>query len=162
MQSTTRPMRRSVPAALGVIGLLLVACTPAGGASPSATAQASTPASGQMQVMGEGTFHDVDGSATGTAKLVVTPDGTYEVVFESFHIDAIEHTNVVLVENADVTSTGDIDKSMLLDLGPLTGMEGMQDYEIPADMAGDVMEGYHAVVIWDTEMEHAIAAAPLE
>jgi hypothetical protein len=162
MQSTTRPMRWSVPSALGIIGMLLIACTPSGGASPSATAQASTATSGQMQVMGEGTFHDVDGSASGMAQLVVTADGTYEVVFESFHIDAIEHTNVVLVENTDVTATGDIDKSMLLDLGPLTGMEGMQEYTIPADMAGDVMEGYHTVVIWDTEMQHAIAAAPLK
>jgi hypothetical protein len=28
-------------------------------------------------------------------------------------------------------------------------------------MASTVMDGYHAVVIWDTEMAHAIAAAPL-
>ena len=38
----------------------------------------------------------------------------------------------------------------------------MQDFPIPADMASTVMEGYHAVVIWDTEMAHAIAAAPLK
>jgi hypothetical protein len=149
--------------AAGVSGMLVVACrSTGGGSSPSATLQESAAVSAGMQVMGQGTFHDVDGNASGTAQLVVAPDGTYEVVFESYHIDAIEHTNVVLVANEDVTATGDIDKSMLLDLGPLTGMEGMQEYTIPADMAGDVMDGYHAVVIWDTEMEHAIAAAPLQ
>jgi hypothetical protein len=28
-------------------------------------------------------------------------------------------------------------------------------------MAASVMDGYHTVVIWDTAMGHAIAAAPL-
>jgi hypothetical protein len=115
-----------------------------------------------MQVMGKGTFHDVDGTASGTAELVVTPSGEYEVIFESFEIESAEHTNVVLVSNTDVTATGDVDKSKLLDLGPLTGTSGMQEYVIPADMASGVMEGYHTVVIWDTEMAHAIAAAPLQ
>lgn len=50
---------------------------------------------------------------------------------------------------------------MLLDLGPLKATEGMQDFTIQPDMATTVMDGYHAAVIWDTEMAHAIAAAPL-
>ena len=61
-----------------------------------------------------------------------------------------------------MTATGDIDKSKLLDLGPLKATEGMQDFPIPADMAATVMDGYHAVVIRDTEMAHAIAAASLK
>ena len=112
--------------------------------------------------MGKGMFHDVDGTATGEAQLVVKPDGGYVVVLESFKTASIAHTNVVLVSNSDVTATGDIDKSKLLDLGPLKATEGMQDFPIPADMAATVMDGYHAVVIWDTEMAHAIAAAPLK
>ena len=112
--------------------------------------------------MGTGNFHDVDGSATGEAQLVVTPDGGYEVVFENFKTGSIAHTNVVLVSNADVASTADVDKSKLLDLGPLKATEGMQDFPIPAAMAGSVMDGYHAVVLWDTEMAHAVAAAALK
>ena len=107
-------------------------------------------------------FHDVDGTATGEAQLVVKPDGGYAVVLESFTIPSIVHTNIVLVSNSDVAASGDIDKSKLLDLGPLKATEGMQDFPIPADMAATVMEGYHAVVIWDTEMAHAVAAAPLK
>jgi len=112
--------------------------------------------------MGKGNFHDVDGTASGEAQLVAKPDGVYEVVLESFKIESIAHTNVVLVSNADVTATGDVDKSKLLDLGPLKAAEGMQDFVIPADMAATVMEGYHTVVIWDTEMAHAVAAAALK
>lgn len=152
-----------------VAALLVAACTQGGGATttPSAAAPSaatsSAPAASAATtgVMGTGMFHDVDGTASGEAQLVVKPDGTYVVVLEAFSIDAIAHTNVVLVSNTDVTATGDVDKSMLLDLGPLKAPEGMQDFPIPADMAGAVMEGYHTVVIWDTEMAHAIAAAPL-
>ncbi len=142
-----------------VASIFVAGCSQAGSAtqSPSAAATSAT-----TQVMGTGTFHDVDGTATGEAQLVVKPDGGYAVVLESFAIPSIAHTNIVLVSNSDVTATGDIDKSKLLDLGPLKATEGMQDFPIPADMAATVMDGYHAVVIWDTEMAHAIAAAPLK
>ena len=143
---------------LGIVAILVAGCGGAGATkAPSVAASATT-----TQVMGTGMFHDVDGTATGEAQLVVKPDGGYEVVLESFKTASIAHTNVVLVSNSDVTATGDIDKSKLLDLGPLKATEGMQDFPIPADMAATVMDGYHAVVIWDTEMAHAIAAAPLK
>lgn len=145
---------------LVALAAVTAGCTQGAGATvaPSAPPAASA---ATTQVMGTGRFHDVDGTASGDAQLVVKPDGTYEVVLEAFKIEAIAHTNLVLVSNADVTATGDIDKTKLLDLGPLKAAEGMQDFPIPADMASGVMEAYHTVVIWDTEMAHAIAAAPL-
>jgi hypothetical protein len=133
-----------------------------GAATTAAPPAAPSPSAATTQIMGKGNFHDVDGTASGEAQLVAKPDGVYEVVLESFKIESIAHTNVVLVSNADVTATGDVDKSKLLDLGPLKAAEGMQDFVIPADMAATVMEGYHTVVIWDTEMAHAVAAAPLK
>ena len=143
---------------LVVAAMVVAGCSQAGATqSPSAAASAAT-----TQIMGTGMFHDVDGTATGEAQLLVKPDGGYAVVLESFAIESIAHTNIVLVSNSDVTATGDIDKAKLLDLGPLKSTEGMQDFAIPADMAATVMDGYHAVVIWDTEMAHAIAAAPLK
>jgi len=144
---------------LGIVAILVAACS---GGAAATTAPLVAASAATTQVMGTGMFHDVDGSATGEAQLVVKPDGAYNVVLESFKTASIAHTNVVLVSNSDVTATGDIDKSKLLDLGPLKATEGMQDFPIPADMASTVMEGYHAVVIWDTEMAHAIAAAPLK
>ena len=141
---------------LALIAIVLAGCTQAGATvapptfaatTPAATTPAATTPAATMALMGTGTFHDVDGTAAGEAQLIVTPAGVYEVVLEGFQIEAIEHTNVILVANSDVTATGDIDKSKILDLGPLK--------------ATSVMEGYHTVVIWDTEMAHAIAAAPL-
>ena len=148
---------------IAAAGALVGACSAAGAtaSAPSAPSAEPSASAASAQVMGTGAFHDVDGTATGEAQIVVKPDGTYVVVLEAFKIEAIAHTNVVLVSNTDVTATGDVDKSMLLDLGPLKAAEGMQDFPIPADMAATVMDGYHTVVIWDTEMAHAIAAAPL-
>lgn len=150
---------------LGIVAIVVAGCGRGSGATPAPTAVPTVAASASAattQVMGAGMFHDVDGTATGEAQLVVKPDGGYEVVLESFKIDSIAHTNVILVSNSDVTATGEVDKSKILDLGPLKATEGMQDFPIPAAMAATVMDGYHAVVIWDTEMAHAIAVAPLK
>jgi len=156
----SRPLA-NVLVGVALAGIVVAGCTQGSGATtaPSAAAAASALTT---QVMGKGVLHDVDGTASGEAQLVVKPEGSYEVVLESFKTGSIAHTNVVLVSNSDVTATGDIDKSKLLDLGPLKAAEGMQDFRIPAEMASTVMEGYHTVVIWDTEMAHAVAAAPLK
>ena len=159
-------------ALLSAAVLTLAACggaaqaspTPAPPTAPPVTPAPTEPAATEpaMQIMAMGEFQDIDGSATGVAELVVLPDGTYEVILDTFSIDSIEHTNVVLVANADVMKTADVDPTKFLDLGPLKSKDGMQVYVIPADMAATVMDGYHAVVIWDTAMAHAIAAAPLQ
>jgi hypothetical protein len=159
-----RPLTKLI-SGLGIVAIVVAGCSQGSGATtaPSVVPTVAASASAATtQVMGTGMFHDVDGTAMGEAQLVVKPDGDYEVVLESFKTASIAHTNVVLVSNSDVTATGDIDKSKLLDLGPLKATEGMQDFPIPADMAATVMEGYHTVVIWDTEMAHAIAAASLK
>lgn len=142
--------------------LLLAACSSSGQTASPTGAPSAAASAAAMEVMAKGQLQPVDGTATGVAELVVLPDKTYEVVLDGFKIESLAHTNVVLVSNATVTATGDIDKSKLLDLGPLTATEGMQAYIIPAAMAASVMDGYHSVVIWDTEMAHAIAAASLK
>ena len=159
--------QRDWPAAIGsvVLALIVAACSSAGATvapSIAPTAASAPAASAASGIMAKGTFHDVVGSATGAAQLVVTPAGAYEVALESFMIGSIDHTDVVLVANDAVNATADIDKTKLLDLGPLKATEGMQDFPIPAAMASGVMTGYHSVVLWDTAMAHAIAAASLK
>ena len=122
--------------------------------SPSAAMMESSPAPVSM-----GAFHAVDGTATGTAALFHRPGGSFVVTFENFSIASAASTNVVLVPNKDVKTDGDIDKVSIVDLGPLKGTSGMQDFVVPA--SANAMT-YHAVVLWDTQMAHAIAAAPLQ
>ena len=113
-----------------------------------------------LTMVAMGTFHRVDADASGTVAFEHLADGSFAVVFEDFKIDSSQHTNVILVANADVTKDADIDQTKIVDLGPLTGTAGMQDYKVPAAMTAGAM-GYHTVVLWDTAMKHAIAAAPL-
>ncbi|HEY4633176.1 MAG TPA: DM13 domain-containing protein [Candidatus Limnocylindrales bacterium] len=152
---------RSARLAAGLLLTMLLttaACTAAASPSPS---PAPSPAGGGMNVVAKGDFHRVDGEATGVGEIATLADGSYEVILDQFSIGSNAHTNVVLVSNADVARTTDVDPSKMLDLGALKATSGMQTYPIPSEMAASVMDGYHTVVIWDTEMAHAIAAAPL-
>jgi hypothetical protein len=135
-------MKRAILTIASIV--VALGCSSSGGgasvSAPPASAAAEASAA-SMQVMGKGQLEPIDGTASGLAELVVQPDGTYEVVLEDFSTESIAHTNVVLVPNETVGATADIDKSMLLDLGPLVSPTGMQSFMIPADMADGVMEG---------------------
>ena len=169
------------------IAIVVAACTSAGSsvapsaspsamvdhsAMPSESAMAEESAMPEASAMADhsampsvaapvsmGTFHGVDGNATGTAALFHKADGTFVITFEDFSVGSVAHTNVVLVPNKDVASDADIDKTTIVDLGPLQGTTGMQDYTVPA--SADAMT-FHTVVLWDTEMAHAVAVAPLQ
>ncbi len=117
-------------------------------AMPSAAAPVAT-----------GTFHNVDGTAAGTAALYHNTDGTFTITFEDFAAASAAGAHVVLVTNKDVAKDSDVNKATIVDLGPLTGTTGMQEYKVPA--SADAMT-FHTVVLWDTGMAHAIAAAPLQ
>jgi hypothetical protein len=128
-------------------------------AMPSETAMASHAAAPRAaSPVSSGTFHDLDATATGTVALFHRPDGSFVVTFEDFSIDSIADTHVIFVMNTDVTKDSDVDKTAFVDLGPLTGTSGMQDYVVPA--TADPMT-FHTIVLWDTAMQHALAAAPL-
>ena|SRR6266849_152651 len=160
-------MNRAVRSALVILTTaLLTACTsgattPVGSPPPStAPSSAASPAASGPTTVATGSFHRVDADASGTVALEHLADGSFAVVFEEFTVASADHTNVILVSNTDVTKDADIDQTKIVDLGPLTGTTGMQDYKVPAAMTAGAM-GYHTVVLWDTAMKHAIAAAPL-
>ena len=129
--------------------------------SPTTASAASPSAAAGPATVAMGTFHAVDGQAAGTAALLHLGDGTFEISLEDFSVPSAAHTNVVLVRNRDVAKTTDVDQNAILDLGPLKGPTGMQDFALPASATTDAM-GYHAVVLWDTGMLHAVAVAPLK
>jgi electron transfer DM13 len=161
-------MHRAAGSALVVLSTALLAgctsgttTTPVASPPPStALGAASSPAASGPTTVAMGTFHRVDADATGTVALEHLADRSFAIVFEEFSITSAEHTNVILVSNTDVTKDADIDQTKIVDLGPLTGTAGMQDYKVPAAMTAGAM-GYHTVVLWDTAMKHAIAAASL-
>jgi len=127
-------------------------------ASPSTAGTSPSPAASGPLMVASGMFHGVDGTASGTATLEHLADGSFAVVFEDFSTSSADGLHVVLVAATDVTKSSDVDPSAIVDLGPLTGTSGMQDYAVPS--SADAM-GLHTVVIWDEGMTHAVAAAPL-
>jgi len=161
-------MNRAVRSALVILTTaFLAACTsgatttPVGSPPPStATSVAASPAASGPTTVAMGSFHRVDADASGTVALEHLADGSFAVVFEEFTVASAVHINVILVSNANVTKDADIDQTKIVDLGPLTGTTGMQDYKVPAAMTAGAM-GYHTVVLWDTAMKHAVGAAPL-
>lgn len=159
----TRPTLRPQMLPFGIAAaILLAACSGTGSASVAPTASAMIEHSAAPSTAGPvstGTFHAVDGTAAGKVFLFHKPDGSFVVTFEDFSVASNAHTNVIFVMNKDVAKTGDVDKTAFVDLGPLKGTTGMQDFVVPA--AADAMK-FHTVVLWDTEMQHAIAAAPLQ
>jgi len=155
----------SAPASAGASAMVEHSAMPSASAmmehsaSPSASAMMEHSAAPSVAgPVSSGTFHAVDGTAKGTVALFHQPDGTFAITFEDFSIVSNAHTDVILVTNKDVTKDGDVDKTAIVDLGPLKGTSGMQDFVVPSST--DAMT-YHTVVLWDTEMTHAIAAAPL-
>jgi hypothetical protein len=150
--------RRAAGVAAFVAMIAATGCQESGVASPAETASPS--AAAQMEVAFTGDFHAVDAEASGVAELVVLPDGSYEIILEEFSIADADGLSVALAMNRDVTSSADVSADEILELGALSGTTGMQVYPVPAEMSGGVMD-YHSVLIWDGEMGHVIAAAPL-
>ena len=168
-----QPISRTdaAPVFIALFALVAAACTASGAATaapsesmvehspmPSESMVDNSPAASATAPVSIGSFHAVDGTASGTAALFHRPDGSFVITFESFSTPTASHVDVILVPNQDVTKDGDIDRTKIVDLGPLIGVSGMQDYPVPA--SADAMT-YHTVVLWDTAMTHAIAAAPL-
>jgi hypothetical protein len=169
-------LSRTTIAALALTTILAATgCTTGSGSTPGASVPASPPpavpsaaapstaptAASGPQIVASGTFHKVGSAANGTVQLKHLTDGSFAVVFEDFEVSSADHTHVILVPTVDVTKDADIDQAKILDLGPLVGTKGMQDYKVPADMAANAMT-YHTVVLWDAAMNHALAAAPLK
>lgn len=157
-----RPIHRNLFKSLvpAFAALAIAGCSAAATPSPSPSAMMEhSPAPSIATPVATGTFHGVDGTAMGTVALFHLANGSFTITFEDFSIDSAAHTDVVLVTNKDVTKDGDVDTTTIVDLGPLKGTSGMQDFAVPA--SADAMT-YHTVVLWDTAMAHAIAAAPLK
>ena len=134
-------------------------------ASPSDAMMEASPSDAMMEAspsdapVAMGTFHPVDGTASGTVALFHEPDGSFRMTFEDFSVGSNAGTHVILVPAKNVTKDGDVDAMTIVDLGALQGTAGMQDFPVPA--SADAMT-YHSVVLWDSAMGHVIAAAPLQ
>lgn len=108
-------------------------------------------------VLASGSFVDRDHPASGTASVFALDGGTRVLRFEDLATDNGPDLKVYLSAAGPDAPSGEFDDTFV-DLGPLTGNLGNQNYEIPADVD---LEQYASVVIWCDRFNVPFGASPL-
>ncbi len=110
-------------------------------------------------VLSIGNFRDADAShkASGTATIYELEDGTRVLRFEDFQVTNGPDLRVLLVPATDPQNRDDI--AGFLELAPLTGNIGSQNYELPDDVD---LSLYGSVVIYCTPFHVIFGVATLE
>ncbi len=145
--STAAPDAAAVPSTTTTTAPPLPANSLEGGA-----AQAS--ATGAPVAIATGEFVSLDHPTRGTALVVVQPDGSRVLRFESLDTDNGPDLRVVL----STAAVGDGSYDDLVELGGLKGNVGNQNYEIPADLD---LTSIRSVVIWCERFSAPFGEAPI-
>ena len=154
-------MEEPMPAGLaGVAIAAMPAATPAATATATATATpepTAMPDEGPAAVA-MGMFRDADDfhRGSGSATMFRGPDGNHILRFEDFMVTNGPALSVLLSTATEVTSSENLGE--YLDLGPLKGNIGNQNYEVPA---GTDVNQYKTVVIYCVPFHVVFATAPL-
>ena len=121
---------------------------------PLSLATAEAASKGVPVAVTSGEFVSLDHPTSGTAFLVVEPDGSLLLRIEDLDTDNGPDLRVVL-NTADV---GTDDYEQLTELGGLKGNIGDQNYEIPPELD---LETIRSVVIWCERFSAPFGEAPL-
>ncbi|HEX2026761.1 MAG TPA: DM13 domain-containing protein [Nitriliruptorales bacterium] len=125
-------------------------------ATDGSTAAGAAP--GQARVLLHGDFRSLEHQTTGRALVVELADGRRVLRFEDLHTSNGPDLRVYLSEvraSDDWYAYGE----RSVDLGPLKGNLGSQNYEIPADV--DVSR-YRSAVIWCRRFTVGFGVSPLD
>lgn len=152
-------MDEPMPAGLaGVAVAAMPVATPAATATATAApTPAATPDTGPAAVA-MGMFMDADDfhRGSGSATMFRGPDGSHILRFEDFMVTNGPALSVLISKAEGITSSENLGE--YLDLGPLKGNVGNQNYEVPSGT--DVSE-YKTVVIYCVPFHVVFATAPL-
>lgn len=125
----------------------------------------TTTASDNMSMDGvtavvEGSFRDADSfhKGSGSATVYRLDDGSYVLRLEDFRVTNGPDLHVYLGEASNPTSSSDVRDGGYLDLGPLKGNLGNQNYDVPA---GTDISQYRSVVIYCEPFHVVFAVATL-
>lgn len=124
-------------------------------AMPSGTATSSAPA--EPVELATGTFVSREHETVGTARVLQLPDGRVIVRFEGFQTSNGPVLVVWLSKNQATGDDGAFDDDYV-DLGPLKGNVGDQNYVVPA---GTDVTAYRSVVVWCDRFDVSFGAADL-
>jgi hypothetical protein len=105
-----------------------------------------------------GSFRSIDHETSGSVSLLKAPDGHYYVRLEDFRTENGPDLFVYL-SSAPATAEGRDFAEGFVDLGPLKGNIGNQNYVVPDDTD---LSKYRSVVIWCRRFTSPFGAAPLQ
>lgn len=157
--SPTRPAATSA-AVPGAVTPTAAAEPPTATTAPTAlppTPTAAPPV--EPVVLKQGQFHPVEHEGAGSATIYRLADGQHVLRLQDFSVLNGPDLHVWLSSAADASDARTILESQYVELGPLKGNQGNQNYTLPADLD---LELYRSVTIWCRQFSVNFATAPLE
>jgi hypothetical protein len=119
---------------------------------------ASTERADSPSTVKEGSFHGVAHETKGTAAIFELPDGKRVLRLTGFETSNGPDVHVFLGAAEDANDNETVTSAGYIELGPLKGNVGDQNYEIPADIN---LADYHSVTIWCERFGVNFGTAPL-
>jgi hypothetical protein len=116
------------------------------------------PVTGAPTVLAEGRFHSVAHQSKGLATVYQFPDGKRVLRLTDFETSNGPAVYVYLVAAKDAVDSAAVRQADTIDLGPLKGNKGNQNYQLPADVD---LAKFQAVSIWCRRFSVNFATAPL-
>jgi hypothetical protein len=113
---------------------------------------------GSTEVVLSGRFHGNAHETTGRATIYRLPTGGLMLRLTEFATSNGPDVRVYLVAATDVTDDETVSRAGFVELGPMKGNRGDQNYEVPA---GIDLSRYRAVTIWCRRFSVNFGTAPL-
>ena len=114
--------------------------------------------SSEPQPAASGKFHGVAHETQGSATIYHLPDGKRVLRLTQFKTSNGPDVQVYLVAATDATDSDTVTKAGFVNLGPLKGNIGDQNYNVPADVD---LAKYRAVTVWCRRFGVNFGTAPL-
>ncbi|MDQ3618857.1 MAG: DM13 domain-containing protein [Actinomycetota bacterium] len=127
------------------------------GSEPNSSDGQRSPAPKEPSVLAEGVFQGLEHPTSGTARVLDLSDGSRFLRLENLDTSNGPDLRVYLSEipaSDDWYAYGE----RFIDLGPLKGNRGDQNYEVPA---GTDLSAYRSAVIWCRRFTVGFGVAPL-
>lgn len=105
-----------------------------------------------------GGFHGVHHETKGTATIYRLPNGKRVLRFTEFETSNGPDVQIYLVAAPDAQDNATVTKAGFINLGPMKGNRGDQNYDVPDDVD---LSKYHAVTVWCRRFSVNFATAPL-
>jgi electron transfer DM13 len=126
--------------------------------APEAMSSASATSPAPAGVLASGSFHGVAHKSAGAAAIHQLADGRRVLRFTNFETSNGPDVHVYLVAANDAADSATVTRAGFVELGPLKGNIGDQNYELPASVD---LDRYRAVTIWCKRFSVNFATAPL-